>query len=41
MTRQNVGHYYTQIYIKKYNETLALLQITGGKDESNIVVKRK
>ena len=38
--QKNVGHHYTQTYTKN-NNTRALLQTTGGKDEPNIVLMRK
>ena len=36
-----VGHHDTQTNTKQINKTCALLQTTGGKDESNIVFMRK
>ena len=38
--RKNVGHHYTQTYTKN-NNTGALIQTTGGKDEPNIVLMGK
>ena len=35
-----VGHYYAQIYTNNVNKIYALLQITGSKDEPNIVCIR-
>jgi hypothetical protein len=35
------GHHYTQSNTNNVNKTWALLQTTGGKDESNIVYMRK
>ena len=32
-----VGHQYTQINTNNVNKTWALIQTTGGKDETNIV----
>jgi len=32
-----VGHHYAQANTNNVNKTCALLQITGGKDEPNIV----
>jgi hypothetical protein len=42
-TKQNynticVGHHYTQTSKNNVNKTWVLLQITGGKDEPNIVL---
>jgi len=36
-----VGHHYAQTNTNNANKTFALLQTTGGKDEPNIVLKRK
>ena len=36
-----VEHHCMQTNTNKVNKTSALLQTTGGKDESNIVLKRK
>ena len=36
-----VGHHYTQTITNNINRTWTLLQITGSKDEPNIVLIRK
>jgi hypothetical protein len=36
-----VGHHYLQAKTNTFNKTCALLQTTGGKDESNVICMRK
>jgi hypothetical protein len=41
MIGQNVGYQYPQAYTKIHNKSGVLLQITGGKEEPNIVFMLK
>jgi len=36
-----VGHHYTSTNTNKVNQTWALLQTTGGKDDPNVAFMRK